>query len=257
MRKTSLWTGSLVAVVLLGTGVATATGTSAVVRSGNLEMTFGESFAPKALSRTVPTPIALRLWSRVKSIDSSPPPGLSEFVLDTDENSAIDVRGLPICSPGGRRIRELNPIRGCGNAIVGEGAAGFDIRFPELPPTPARGKMIVYNDGIKAGVTTLYAYTYFAQPITTTLVMPIRIERIREGRFASRMVVTVPKIANGIGSLTSFNARIGRSFVRRGKRVSLLTAKCPTGRIYARAEANFVDGTGIQSPLARNCIPRD
>jgi rhamnose utilization protein RhaD (predicted bifunctional aldolase and dehydrogenase) len=117
--------------------------------------------------------------------------------------------------------------------------------------------LIVYNGGIKASVTILYAYVFLAQPITTAVAMPIRIERIRKGRFASRAIVTVPKIANGAGSLTSFSARIGRSFARKGKRMSVLTAKCQGGKIHTRAEANFVDGTSIQSLLVRTCVPSD
>jgi hypothetical protein len=246
---------------LLGTflcvGIAVAAGPSTVVHSGNLEMTFGESFAPKALSRTVPTPTALRLWSRIGSTDGSPLAPLTEFVFDTDKNSAINVRGLPTCSHSSRDIRELSPIKSCGNAIVGEGTTGFDIHFPEVPPTTVKGKLILYNDGIKAGVTTLFAFTYFTGPITIALKMQIRIEEIQEGRFTSRAIVTVPKIANGAVSLTSFSARIGRSFLRRGKRVSVLTAKCPDGKLYARAKAIFSDGTKIQSELVRDCVPRD
>jgi hypothetical protein len=140
---------------------------------------------------------------------------------------------------------------------VGEGTAAFDIRLPEAPPMPAKGKLIVYNGGAKAGVTTLHAFAYITVPITTTVVMTIRIERIRDGRFASRAIVTAPKIANGNGSLTSFSAMLARNFVREGKRVSVLTAKCPKGKIYSRAKAIFIDGTSIQSELVRNCVPRD
>lgn len=181
---------------------------------------------------------------------------MTEFVFDTDANSAIDVRGLPTYSGGGRAIRELKPIKGCGNAIVGEGAAGFDLYFAEALRL-AKGRLIVYNAGIKAGVTSLFAYTYFARPIATTLVMPIRIERIQEGRFTSRATVTVPKIIGGFGVLNSFHVRIGKSFARKGKRVSVLTARCPAGKIHARAEANFVDGTRVRAQLVSDCVPRD
>jgi hypothetical protein len=258
MRKVFL-TASFAVVAFLCAGIATAVGPSAVVRSGNLEVTFGEGFAPKALSRTVPTPIALRLWSRINSIGGSPPAALSEFVFDTDENSAIDVRGLATCSFLQYRSRSANPGLDCGNAIVGKGTVTLDLHFPEEAPIPVKGKLTIYNGGAKAGVTTLNAVGDITLSSTTTITtrMKIRIERIREGRFASRAIVTVPKIANGYGSLTSFNARLERSFVRKGRRVSLLTAKCPGGRIYARAEANFVDGTRIRSPLVRDCVPSD
>lgn len=227
------------------------------MHTGDLEMTFGESFAPKALSRTMPTPIALRLWSRIESTDGSVPPPFTKFVFDTDTNSAIDVRGLPTCSGSSRQIRELNPIRGCDNAIVGEGTATFDIHFPDASPTTSRGKLILYNSGSKAGVTELFAHTYLTQPITFVLTTPIQIEEIDAGRFTSRATFTLPKIANGDASLTSFNARIGRNFVRRGKRVSVLTAKCPDGRLHSRAQAFFGDGTKVQSKLVRSCTPRD
>lgn len=254
MRKVFL-TAALVAFLCVG--IATAAGPSTVTRSGNLEMTIGQTFTPKALSKTVPTPIELRLWSRLRTLDGSPVPPLSEFVFDTDGNSALDVRGFPTCSGGRRDIREPDPIKGCEDTLVGEGTASFDLRFPDSPPMPARAKSYVYNGGFKAGVTTLYASTYLTQPITARVVMTIQIAKIQEGRFASRAIVSVPKIANGAGSLTSFNVKIGKDFVRNGKKVSLLTAKCPSGRIHSRVEAKFFNGTNIRSRLVRNCVPRD
>jgi hypothetical protein len=256
MRKVLL-TASFVVIAFLCVGIAAGAGPSAVVRSGNLEVTFGEGFAPKALSRTVPTPVALHLWSQIKSMDGSPPTALREFVFDTDANSAINVRGLPICSHGSRDLRDPDSTNDCRDAIMGEGTARFDFHFPEVPPTRTEGKLTIYNGGVKAGVTTLRALAYITVPITTAVVMTIRIERIRDGRFASRAIVTVPKIANGNGSLTSFSAILARNFVREGKRVSVLTAKCPKGKIYSRAKAIFIDGTNIQSEFARNCVPRD
>jgi len=256
MRKASLIASFAVAAFLCA-GIATAAGTSTVVHSGNVEMTFGESFVPKALSRTVPTPIALRLWSRIRTLNGFPTPPLSEFVFDADENSAIDVRGLPTCSGGSRDIRGSDPRDVCGNTIVGEGTASFVVHFPDQPPVPAKSGLTIFNGGAKAGVTTLYAHAPLTLPTPTGVVMPIRIERIQEGRFASRATVEVPKIAGGAGSLTSFNATIGKDFVRNGKTVSVLTAKCPSGKIRTRAEAKFSDGTSIRSRLVRNCVPRD
>jgi hypothetical protein len=180
---------------------------------------------------------------------------MSELVLETDESIAIDVRGLPTCSPS--LVREPSPLRGCGNAIVGEGTAGFDFHFPEQPPIPAKVKLIIYNFGPEAGPATLYAYIYVARPITIALFVPIRIDGIQEGRFASRATVTVPKIANGAGSLTSIRMKIGKSFVRNGQRVSVLTAKCPNGKTPTRVKAKFFDGTIIRSRLVRDCVPSD
>jgi hypothetical protein len=220
-------------------------------------MTLGESFAPKALSRTAPTPIALRLWSWIRPIAGSRYTPMTELIFATDANSAIDARGLPTCSGGRRAIREPRPIKGCGKAIVGEGTVGFDFYIAEALPIPAKSKLILYNGGAEDGVTTLFAYTYFAQPFTTTLVMPIQIEAIQGGGFANRTTVTVPKVAGGSGSLTSFDLKIRKDFVRKGERVSVLTAKCPAGKLHARAEANFADGTSLRFPLVRACVPRD
>lgn len=256
MRK-ALLTASFVVAAFLCVGIATAAGPSAVVRSGNLEVTFGASSTPRALSRTVPTPIALHLWSRIRSVDGSSFTPIREFVFDADENGAIDVQGLPTCSVLQYRSRSANAREKCADAIVGAGTAILDIHFPETTPIPVKAQLAVYNGGARAGVTTLHAFANITVPITTAVVMTIRIERIRDGRFASRAIVTVPKIANGNGSLTSFSAMLARNFVREGKRVSVLTAKCPDGKIYSRAKAIFIDGTSIQSEFVRNCVPRD
>ena len=223
MRKAFL-TASFAVVAFLCVGIATAAGPSSVVRSGNLEVTFGEGFAPKALSKTVPTPIALRLWSRIESIDGSPPPAMSEFTFDTDKNSAIDVRGLPTCPILQYRSRSAHPGLDCGDAIVGAGTVSLDIHFPEQAPIPVESKMTIFNGGVEAGVTTLRAFSlpHGANSHRAGDDDPNRKDPRRSVREPNDR--HVPKIANGAGSLTSFSAKIGRSFARNGKRVSLLTA---------------------------------
>jgi hypothetical protein len=254
MRK-ALSATALAIGALLWAGIATGTGLDGEVRSGNTELIFGATFAPKALSRTAPTPIAVRLWARVKSLDGATPTVVSELAFDADENTAVDLSGFPTCSGGRRETRTANPLKGCTDAIVGAGTAVLDFHFPETSPMPVKAQLTIYNGGGKAGVTTLFARAYTTAPITTAVVIPIRLGKIKEARFGGGAVVVGPKTAGENISLTSFTARIGRSFLRNGKRVSILTAKCPNEEAFSRMEARLADGDRIQSPPLRTCVP--
>lgn len=240
---------------LLWAGIAAATEPGATVHSGNTEMTFGATFAPKALSRTTPTPIAVRIWGRAKALDGRTPKAISELVFDADESTAVDLRGFPTCPGGRREIREANPLKGCAGAIVGTGTAVLDFHFPETSPMLIKAQLTIYNGGPKAGATTLFARAYTATPITTALTIPIQLGNVQKGRSGGGAIVAGPKTAGENISLTSFAARIGKSFLRNGKKVSILTGKCPNDQAFSRFEARLADGTHIQSPPLRTCVP--
>jgi hypothetical protein len=62
-------------------------------------------------------------------------------------------------------------------------------------------------------------------------------------------------IAGGSGSVTAFDATLFKRFSYKGKRASLVTLKCPDGRIQAQVEAIFSDGTHTHTEVIRPCTP--
>jgi hypothetical protein len=243
-------------IALVLTGFAGAEGT-VTVPTENLDLTFDAGFSPKALSKTVPTPIALELSGQVKTVDGTHPPALREFILDADRNSAIDVKGIPVCRLRPREDRSstlANEI--CPDAIVGRGTMSVEVAFPEQSPVLVKSALTFFNGGVKQGVTTLLMYAFLKNPVSAVVVTTVKIQKVHKGRFGTEAVFSVPVIAGGNGSVTAFDAKLYKRFSYKGKRASLLTLKCPDGKVRARAEAIFSDGTELASKAVRTCTSR-
>lgn len=221
------------------------------------EWAFNADFSPKALSKTTPTPIALKLSGQVKTSDGTHPPALRELILETDRNGAIDVKGLPICRLGPVEERSTalaNEV--CPSAIVGRGTMDVEVAFPEQQPLSLKSALTVFNGGVKQGVTTLLVYVFLKNPVSAAVVTIVKIKKVHKGRFGTKAIFSLPVIAGGSGSVTSFSTKLYRRFSYKGKRASLLTLKCPDGKIQAGAEAIFSNGTRAHTKVLRPCVPK-
>jgi len=241
--------GILAAVVLSGSAGAQG---ATILFPPNVEFAFDAGFSPITLSKTVPTPIALELSGQIETSDGTHPPALREFILDADRNSALNVKGIPAC----HLTIEIPVMEHCPSAIVGRGTMNVEIAFPEQPPLPTKSAVTLFNGGVKQGVTTLLMYAFLKNPVSAAVVTTIKIRKVHKGRFGTEAVFSVPVIAGGNGSVTAFDARLYKRFSYKGKRASLLTLKCPDGKIRARAEAIFSDGAEAHAEVLRPCIAK-
>ena len=249
MRKYLLITmavGALVALTVAG--VATAE-KPVKVRAGNLELTFNGGFTPKALSKTKFDPITLNVSGKIRTVDGTHPPAMKEFVLETDKNGAINVKGLPICTAAKLQSQDTKHAEAiCKTAIIGEGQATAEISFAEQAPIPAKSKIIAFNGGFKGGTTTIYIHAYLTVPTPAAIVTTVKIKKIHNGRYGLKSVASIPKIAGGSGSVTDFNLTINKKGV--------LTAKCTDGKLQAHGTAVFSDGTRASAEVLRTCTPK-
>lgn len=248
MRKKWLVTmalGALAALVVAG--IATAAGEKpVVVQAGNLKLTFNGGFTPKVLSKTKPTPIKLNVSGKIATVDGTHPPALKEFFLETDKNGAVNVKGLPTCKSSQLQAQDTKHAEAiCRSAIIGSGTTDVSIAFPEQAPIPANSKLLVFNGGEKGGVITFYIHAYLTVPTPAAIVTTVKIKKIHKGRFGTESIASVPKIAGGAGSVTSFSLAI----VKKG----VLTLKCPDGKIQAHGTAVFSDGTRASAEVIRTC----
>ncbi len=257
MRKYLLITmalGALIAVTVAG--IATAD-KPVTVRAGNLELTFNGSFSPKALSKTKPTPISLNVSGQIKTVDGSHPPALKEVIVETDKNGAINVKGYPTCKSSQLQSQDSKHAKAiCGSAILGEGTTDVEIAFPEQKPIPVHSPLILFNGGEKGGVITLFVHAYITVPTPAAIVTTVKVTKIHKGRYGTLSVASVPKIAGGSGSVTAFNLTVNKKFTYKGKKVSVLTAKCPDGKLQAHGTAVFADGTRASAEIIRTCTPK-
>ena len=114
-------------------------------------------------------------------------------------------------------------------------------------------KLLVFNGGFKGGTTTLYIHAYFSNPVPGAIVTTVKIKKHKHGRYGLKSVFSIPKIANGEGSITQFKLKINKKFTYKGKKVSVLTAKCPDGRLQAHALAEFEGGPKLTTEFVRPC----
>jgi len=243
-----------IAAVLTAALAVTVAGIAAAekpvkVRAGNLELTFNGGFKPKALSKTKPTPIKFNISGQIRTLDGTHPPALKEFVLEADKNAGINVKGLPTCTSSKLQSQDSSHAKAiCKSSIIGTGTAKAQIQFPEQNPIPVNSPLYLFNGGFRGGTTTLFLHAYITVPTPAAIVTTIKVKKFKKGRYGLKSVASIPKIAGGSGSVTSFNLNI----TKRG----VLTAKCTDGKLQASGTAKFSDGTRASATVVRPCTPK-
>jgi hypothetical protein len=240
--------GAAIAVTVAG--VALAAGEKpTVVRAGNLILTINGGVSPKALPKNKLAPIKLNVSGGIATVDGSQPPALKEVIIDTDKNGTVNAKGVPTCTSGKIQATDTKHAEAaCKSAIIGKGKTTVRVAFPESTPFNATGPLVVFNGGLKGGVTTLFIHAYVAVPTPTAIVTTVKIKKEHKGRFGTRSIASIPVIAGGSGSVTSFALAINKP--------GYLLAKCPDGHFSAQAEAVFRNGDKVKGSIVRTCTPK-
>jgi len=258
----SRWGTALAAALALTVALAIAGVASAGSRTISLgegpEFSAGFSFSPKRLAARTYSPGALRLEGRLRTEFTR------EFVtparelrIETDRDLSVDVEGYPTCSH-----RQLSPtastreaLEACREALIGRGQVEFQLDIVETLLT-ASSRLLVFNGGTRNGVTTLYFHAYVTIPVPAAIVGTAKIRKVNDGTHGLKTTVTIPKIVRGAGSLTSLQLTIQKRFSRTGEQASVISARCPHGRLEARVIASLADGTNFHHELIRTCSSR-
>jgi hypothetical protein len=226
------------------------------VRVGNLTITIDGGITPKALPKHEAAPITLKLNGTLKSNDGSHPAALKTLDLEFDRNGHLNTKGLATCTTAKLQSTLTSQAKSaCGDALVGQGRVSAEIAFPEQAPFPASGPLLIFNGAPKGAKQVLIFHVYAHVPAPTTFVTTALISK-QGGKYGTRAEVAIPTIVSGQGSLTSFEAKIQKSFTYKGKKQALLTASCPTGTLYAHGEFSFADGTKASGDVVRPCTPK-
>lgn len=255
MRRQLCWavTAVLTATVAV-VGLAYAAEPPIVVRAGNMVMRLNGGVTPKALPKNEFAPMGFYASGDFSTVDGSHPPALSEAIFDSDKDIVVSVEGLPSCRIDQLEARDTKHAEAaCGEAILGKGSATVEVAFPEQAPFLAHGPLILFNGGEKGGTITLLTYTYVSVPAPTAVVTTVKLTRQRNGVYGLHSVVKIPRIAGGAGSITRANISARRVYTYKGERRSVLSGRCPDGRIYARGTFKFSDGASLFGNLIRTC----
>jgi hypothetical protein len=260
MKRRLGWVAALgMAAAIAVAGFAVAAGNTTrqvpvVVRAGNLVLTINGGPTPSSFPRDSFAPAGFHSSADLETIDGSQPPALKNAILDVDRDVLIDVHGLPACQRSRLVAQDTaHAVAACGDSILGRGKGTVRVAFPEQAPFEADGPLLLFNGGVRGDVTTLYFYSYVSVPAPTAVIAPMTITRQNAGPYGSHLVISVPPIAGGSGSVVHTELTAGRRFRVGGERRSALMIRCSRGRILARGSFEFRDGSLLGGNIVRAC----
>jgi hypothetical protein len=241
------------AVVLVIAGSALAI----TLRAGSLVITTDGGFTPTTLPKKGYAPIKLHGFGNIDTNDGSLPPILKTVTIWFDKHGRVETRGLPTCTPGKLAATTVPQARKlCPGAIVGKGLGKAVVDFPEQPPIPASSPLTLFNARPKNGNPAVLVHAHLTVPAPTTFVVPIEIQKVNDGRYGFKTVAEIPRIAGGSGIPLYARLKIGREWKYKGKTLSYANAGCPDGRLQAKGQFLFKDGTFLQGSVFKRCTGR-
>jgi hypothetical protein len=251
MRKTVLRT----LVLLIAVALVVAASASAIrLQAGNIVVVTDGGFTPTTLPKHELAPIKLHGYGKISTADGSPPPVLKTITLWFDKHGEVVTKGLPVCTMAKLAATTTPQARKlCPGSIVGTGFGKAVVNFPEQGPIPAGSPITIFNGPPKNGNPTVLAHAHLTVPGPTTFVVPIEIKRVHDGRYGFQTVADIPRIAGGYGVPIYGQLKIGREWTYKGKRLSYVNASCPDGRLQAKGEFTFKDGTVLHGSLLKPC----
>lgn len=242
--------------LLTALGVARAD----IVSGGDMRVSFQASISPKALPRTTPAPIALRIAARVTPIEGRRPQALRRVRVEVNGHALATTKGLPRC-PWGDLLSTTSKgaLRACGDSLIGSGRFSSHIDIPEQAPFPALGRMLAFN-AVKHGRPVLAVHVYGKTPVSTSEVLPMSIRRAGKGAFGPIVTVQMPNVGNEWGYVNGFELTLKRSYRYHGHSQSVFSASCPAPPGVdqvpfraARGTFELADGTSLTRVVGGSC----
>lgn len=253
MRRRALIAAALALTVL----IATATACAMVLRAGDLVVDAEGGFTPTALPKHEDAPIVLYGSGKATTVSGELPPIVETLTIEFDRHGHLETNGLEVCTAPKLQATTVPAARrACPNAIVGEGAGSAIVKFPEQAPIPISSPITLFNGPKKHGDDTLLAHAYTTVPVPTTFIVPVVIEKIHHGVYGYRTKARIPKIAGGAGHPISGHLRVVRKWTYKGQKHSYVNARCETGRLQARVQVSFQDGTYLAGTFLKPCTVR-
>ncbi len=227
------------------------------LRAGDLVVVGRGGFRPETLPKHHDAPIELYGGGKLSTISGELPPILETLSFELDKHGHPDTTGLEVCTAGKLQSTDVPAARrACPNAIVGKGFGTAIVKFPEQGPIPASSPITIFNGPRVHGFDSVLAHAYTTVPVPTTFIVPVVIERIHKGVYGYRVKARIPKIAGGYGHPVSGHITVDRKWRYKGKKHSYVNARCETGRLQARGEFTFKDGTVLSGSFLRPCKVR-
>jgi hypothetical protein len=246
-----------VALAAIAAFVLVATASALELRAGNILINADGGFTPTALPRHVDAPITIHGGGKISTVSGDFPPVIKTITLEYDRHGHVETTGLAVCTKADLLASTVAAARRrCPGAIVGKGHGRGVVVFPEQAPIPADSPITIFNGPRLHGNPSVLAHFYTIVPAPTAFVIPIEIERIHKNLYGYRTEAKIPPIAGGAGIPLAGWLKIGRRWTHHGIKHSYINARCETGRLQARGEFGFDDGTYLSGTFLRPCSVR-
>jgi hypothetical protein len=247
--------------VLIAVGLVALVGASSAdairIRAGDIVVIGDGGFKPTRLPEKRNAPITIYGGGRITTVSGALPPVIQDINFEFDRHGSVVTTGLAVCTSGKLQASTVAAARKrCPGAIVGKGAGRGVVKFPEQDPIPVSSPITIFNGPKKGRNNTVFAHFYTTVPAPTAFVVPIVIQKINNGVYGYRTEARIPPIAGGNGIPLAGHLRIGRRWTYKGKRYSYVNARCATGRLQARGEFRFKDGTLLRGTFGKRCQVR-
>ncbi|HEX3293619.1 MAG TPA: hypothetical protein VHR38_07755 [Solirubrobacterales bacterium] len=249
---------TLAALLLLVGGTAEAV-TNA---DGGLVTTFDGGLNPTVLPRDSPAPVAVHVSGSFRDAAGHPAslPQLQRIVVGINRGGKLFDRGLAVCRIGQiRSSREAVARRACGDAIVGKGHVGVQVRIPSQLPFTVRANLLAFNGPRRNGHKLIFAQAYARNP-PGVFILTFRVDR-RSGTYGTVLSTTLPAATRDWAYLTHFDMTLRRTYTYRDRERSFVSASCPAPAGFDRvvfpfAEATYSFGDGRQVSLSEGAVCR-
>ena len=248
-----------IALALIGATLAQAGG---LTKKGVVEVSFEGSLLPSTLPRSKPAPVSVQMNGAVKTTDRSAPPRLERISLDINRHGILSAAGLPGCplakisTGSGEEARAA-----CGRSMIGHGNVTTRVELPGQEPFDSVGGMLAFN-GTYHGRPAIFAQVASGPPLALTYVIVFEVKKTH-GTFGTSLTATLPPIASGYGSVSSFYLTLSRTFTHNGQKRSYVSAACPAPAGFpgapftlAKATYEFQGGLKMSNELTKQCKVR-
>jgi hypothetical protein len=238
------------ATALLGAGTAYA------IRAefGKTVVSATAEMRPRALPAHGGAPVRISTTTRIGTKDGSMPSPLKTLAFELDEHGFIQTKGLPTCTLA--KLENTTPQQArsrCAKALVGTGTGTALVQLPGMAQTKMTSPLSFFNGPPSGGRPTIVAHAYETLPKPETLLVPIVVERIHDGRYGFRANVELPEIAEGHGAAILAQATLGVTYEHGGKEVGYLNARCSGGRLQVEGKMTFANGDYFPATLTSPC----
>ena len=256
MKRPRLRTALALAAAALLVAAASAYAIRAEI--GKTVVSATAELQPRELPRSGGAPVTLSTTVRINTNDGSLPPALKTLTFELDKNGFVETKGLPTCTLA--KLEGTTPQQArsrCAKALVGKGTATARVQMPGAEAVKMSSPLSFFNATPTGGRPTIIAHAYETIPKANTLLVPIVVEKVNDGRYGYKAEVELPEIAEGHGSPILAQGTIGVTYRHGGREVGFLNARCSGGRLQVQGKLTFVNGDFFPATLTSPChLPR-